>query len=76
MLYKDPYETKMIARKRDRLVGQRVRLVFTDDKHTTLRAGDEGVVTFIDDIGTVFVDWDNGSSLGLVEDAGDRFEVL
>ncbi|NBO55080.1 MAG: DUF4314 domain-containing protein [Actinobacteria bacterium] len=66
----------MIARKRDRLVGQRVRLVFTDDKHTTLQAGDEGVVTFIDDIGTVFVDWDNGSSLGLVEDAGDRFEVL
>ena len=66
----------MIQRQRDRLVGARVRLVFTDDSHTNLKPGDEGRVAFIDDIGTVFVDWDNGSTLGLVEEAGDRYEVL
>jgi len=62
--------------RRERLVGKRVRLVRTTDEYTDLRTGDEGRISFIDDIGTVFVDWDNGSGLGLVESAGDRFEVL
>jgi hypothetical protein len=30
----------------------------------------------IDDLGTVHVRWDSGSTLGLVPDAGDRFRVL
>ena len=46
--------------------GARVRLIKTDDPYTTLKPGDEGDVTFVDDLGTVFVDWDNGSQLGLV----------
>lgn len=49
------------------LIGKRVVLVSTNDPYTELRAGDEGVVDHIDDIGTVFVKWDNGSSLGLIE---------
>ncbi len=54
------------AMRRD-LIGKRVRLVRTTDPYTNLKSGDEGVVDHIDDIGTVFVKWDNGSGLGLVQ---------
>lgn len=57
-------------------VGDRVRLIRCTDRYTGLAAGTEGVVRFIDDAGTVHVDWDNGASLGLVASAGDRFEVI
>lgn len=52
---------------RSSLTGRRVTLLRTTDPYTDLKAGDQGVVNYIDDIGTVFVKWDNGSSLGLVE---------
>ena len=57
-------------------IGSRVRLIHTNDKYTTLKPGDLGTVSFIDDTGTVFVNWDNGSSLGMIETAGDRFEKI
>jgi len=60
----------------DTLIGKRVRLVCTTDIHTRLRRGDEGTVTHIDSYGTVFVKWDNGSALGLIEEAGDAYEVV
>lgn len=47
-------------------IGRRVRLTATSDPYTSLRPGDEGVVTGVDDTGTVFVRWDSGSNLGLV----------
>ena len=57
------------------LRNRRVRLISTTDPYTRLNTGDEGTVIFIDDLGTVHVKWDNGSSLGLV--AGeDRWETL
>ena len=58
------------------LIGKRVQLQYTNDPYTELRQGDEGVVDFVDDFGTLFVKWDNGSSLGLVSEAGDRWVVL
>lgn len=60
----------------EHLVGERVRLISCSDPYTKLQRGDEGTVDFVDDWGTVFVKWDSGSSLGLVEEAGDRFEVI
>lgn len=66
----------VIAGMRESYVGRRVRLDFTSDEFTTLRAGDEGVISSVDDMGTVHVNWDNGSSLGMVRDAGDRFTFL
>lgn len=47
-------------------IGKRVRLLRTSDPYTTLTRGDMGTVDFIDDMGTVHVKWDNGSSLGLI----------
>jgi hypothetical protein len=37
-----------------------------EDPYTRLKPGDRGSVSFIDDTGTVFVDWDSGSRLGAV----------
>lgn len=48
------------------LVGCRIRLKSTSDPYTNLNVGDEGVIQFIDDFGTLHVKWDTGSTLGLV----------
>lgn len=58
------------------LKGRRVRLDRCDDPYTDLRPGALGTVTFVDDWGTLHVDWDSGSTLGLVAEAGDRWTVL
>ncbi len=34
-----------------------------------------GIVDHIDDIGTIHINWENGSSLGLIEDK-DEFEII
>lgn len=60
---------------RTMLVGRRVRLVRTTDTYTALVPGDEGTVDLVDDMGTVHVLWDNGSSLGLIPDE-DQWTVI
>lgn len=44
--------------------GTRVELVSISDPYTKLKPGDRGTVRLVDDIGTVFIAWDNGSGLG------------
>ena len=48
------------------LTGTRVELVHMDDPYTSLTTGDKGTVRFVDDIGTIHISWDCGSSLGAV----------
>lgn len=55
--------------------GKRVRLVYCSDPYTPLTPGTEGTISFVDDLGTVHVDWDNGSKLGMVPKE-DRWEYL
>ena len=45
--------------------GTRVELVRMDDPYTKLVPGDRGTVSSVDDIGTIFVNWDRGSGLGV-----------
>ena len=45
--------------------GCRVELIRMDDPQAP-PVGTKGTVTHVDDIGTVHVAWDNGSSLGVV----------
>lgn len=45
--------------------GTRVELVSMQDAYRTLAPGEEGTVTGVDDIGTIHVNWDCGSSLGV-----------
>lgn len=54
---------------------RRVRLDYTSDRYTNLQPGDEGTVAMVDSIGTVHVNWDNGSTLGLVP-GEDRWTEL
>ncbi len=56
-------------------VGDRIELVSTSDPHTELRPGDRGTVELVDDIGTVHINWDSGSRLGLVP-GEDRFRII
>jgi len=66
----------MAAEVHDVRKGDRVRLIFTPDQRTRLRPGAEGTVTGVNASGTVHVDWDDGSRLGMLRAAGDRFEVI
>jgi hypothetical protein len=52
--------------------GDRVRLVVCYDPYTKLTPGELGTVRLIDGMGTIHVDWDGGSKLGICPDAGDR----
>lgn len=56
-------------------IGTRIELIAMDDPYTKLIPGDQGIVTHIDDIGTVFVAWDKGPSLGLVY-GEDRYKKV
>lgn len=46
--------------------GTRVELISMDDPFGKLEPGDRGNVSFVDDAGTIFVNWDSGSGLGVV----------
>ena len=46
--------------------GTRVELVHMDDPYSKLTPGSQGTVRHVDDIGTIFVNWDSGSGLGVV----------
>lgn len=65
----------MVSTMRLRFIGKRIRLVHTDDQYTELQSGSEGAVNWVDDFGTIFVDWDSGSKLGLIR-GEDKWEIL
>ena len=47
--------------------GTRVELIHMDDPYNTkLAPGCKGTVHFVDDLGTIHVQWDCGSNLGAV----------
>lgn len=56
--------------------GTRVRFIHTNDPWTRLVAGALGTVSLVDDFGTVHINWDDGSHLGLSDTYGDRFEAV
>jgi hypothetical protein len=58
--------------------GDRVELVATSDPYTHLRPGDRGTITSVADRPepTIDVQWDNGSTLTILPDAGDQVRPL
>jgi hypothetical protein len=56
--------------------GERVRFISSSDPYTKLREGDEGVITNVDSLGTTHINWDSGSTLGMIQSEGDRFEII
>ena len=59
-------------------IGDRIELVFTTDEITKLQPGDQGTVTRIEgDPGDrlIWVKWDRGIELGLLEEI-DKFKIV
>ncbi len=54
--------------------GTKLRLISMDDKQAP-QPGTIGSVDFIDDVGTIHMRWETGSSLGLIP-GEDSFEVV
>ena len=56
-------------------VGTRIRLLHMDDPYSPVPDGTTGTVTFVDDMGTLHMKWDNGRSPGICPDV-DSFEII
>ena len=56
-------------------VGTRIKLISMDDPYAPIESGMTGTVSFVDDMGTLHMKWDNGRTLGICPDA-DRFTVI
>ena len=56
--------------------GTRVELISMNDEYQSLAPGEKGIVIGVDDIGTIHVDWDCGSRLGIIynEDSCRKIE--
>lgn len=59
-------EEELLERRKQYPTGHLVRLVSMFDPYSHLKPGDFGTITGVDDIGTVHIAWDCGSSLGAV----------
>ena len=55
--------------------GTRIELINMKDPYAPVPAGTRGTVKFVDDMGTIFPEWDNGRSLGVVP-GEDSFRKL
>lgn len=58
--------------------GKRIELIRTSDPHTMLKSGDKGTIRWerFDGIyNSIAVDWDNGSTLSMLEGL-DQFRIL
>lgn len=56
-------------------VGTRIELISMDDPFNPVPCGTKGSVTFVDDMGTIHMKWDNGRTLALIEGVDD-FKVI
>ena len=70
-----PSKEIVLALHRQYPKGTRVALVRMNDPYTKLRPGDLGTVDFIDDAGSIFCFWDNGSTLGVAY-GEDEIQIL
>lgn len=55
--------------------GTRIELICMKDPYSPVPSGTRGTVRTIDDMGTIFPDWDNGRTLGVVP-GEDSFRKL
>ena len=75
-LFDKEFQKNVDLRKEIYTPGTRVRCLKLEDEYAPVHPGILGSVNHVDDHGTVFVDWDNGSSLGAVifEDHIEKFD--
>ena len=56
-------------------LGTRIELISMKDPYATVPAGTRGTVKFVDSIGTIFPEWDNNRTIGIVP-GEDSFRKL
>jgi AbrB family looped-hinge helix DNA binding protein len=66
---------KVKATREKYLVGTIVECINMGEETRPVPTGTRGVVTSVDDIGSIHVNWENVSSLALIEEI-DRFKVI
>lgn len=69
------YQAPVAQLRQQYRAGTRVKLAKMDDPYSDLHPGDLGTVALVDDIGTIHIDWDNGSTLGVVYGI-DRIRII
>ena len=55
--------------------GTRIELISMKDPYAPVTSGTRGTVKFVDSVGTIFPEWDNGRTLGIVP-GEDSFRKL
>jgi hypothetical protein len=60
-------KTLLYRKQSEEYQGKRIRCIHMNDDPHPVPDGIEGTVIYVDDIGTIQVIWDNGSSLGLIQ---------
>jgi hypothetical protein len=55
--------------------GTRIELISMEDPYAPVPSGTKGTVEFVDDMGTIHMQWDNGRTLGLI-DGEDEFMII
>ena len=55
--------------------GTRIELISMNDPYSPVSTGTRGTVKFVDSMGTIFPEWDNGRTLGVVP-GEDSFRKL
>ena len=69
------YDKELIKTIREKYMpGMRIRLLSMDDLQAP-PPGTAGTVVGVDDIGSIMMSWDNGSTLNLIPDK-DEFEIV
>lgn len=68
--------------------GDRIELIYTADSYTNLKSGDKGTVKRVQYYGyetsnypvtqieCLYINWDSGSTLSLIPEAGDKWKVI
>ena len=56
------------------LKGKKIRMILMNDPNP-IPHGVTGIITHVDDIGQIHVNWDNGSKLAVIPDV-DKFEII
>jgi hypothetical protein len=55
--------------------GKRIKMLETMDDPTPVCKGEMGTIRYIDDIGNIHVNWDNGGTLSVLPEV-DKYEIL
>ena len=69
------FHEKIKQIKQDYPHGTRIQLDHMNDPYSPVSDGTKGTVSFVDDMGTLHMIWDNGRTLGIVQDV-DEFHKI